>query len=259
MNYDNPSDPGIELTSTPIMGTVHMMPFAGSPELGELFKALATAQGQLEHPRKDRTVRTEKYSYTYADLASVLTACKPLHAVGLAVAQFVAVEGKRVSVTTVLGHVSGQWIASTISCDAQTTASQQIGTAETYLRRYGLSALVGLASEDDTDDAPGPKPKHTPPRRAPAKPAKPAPAPPESDGTLPLARATDGITPEQTHELAGLAKEYKATGGDPAALCKQLTGVAKSSDLSEEQAATAVTGFRVELYGDGEPEPGSAG
>ena len=63
----------------------------------------------------------------------------------------------RVSVTTVLGHESGQTIETTSSMVVHQqpglSPAQCAGVVITYLRRYQLTALAGIAQED-TDAAP---------------------------------------------------------------------------------------------------------
>src|SRR6185503_3401735 len=58
-----------------------------------------------------------------------------------------------VSLTTVLAHASGEWIASDwpVCPIAETANPQRMGAALTYARRYALFALVGIAGEDDLD------------------------------------------------------------------------------------------------------------
>jgi ERF superfamily len=76
-----------------------------------------------------------------------------------------------VSLTTVLAHSSGEWIASDWPvCGVSETASpHRMGAALTYARRYALFTLVGIAGEDDID-APDLK-APLPPASAAAKPA----------------------------------------------------------------------------------------
>ena len=47
-------------------------------------------------------------------------------------------------------HSSGQWIKSSVCMPLKDNYNaQDIGTAVTYGRRYGLSAMVGVAQYDD--------------------------------------------------------------------------------------------------------------
>ena len=58
-----------------------------------------------------------------------------------------------VTLTTVLAHSSGEWIASDwpVCGVADTATPHRMGAALTYARRYALFTLVGIAGEDDVD------------------------------------------------------------------------------------------------------------
>lgn len=122
-----------------------------SSECGELFGALAKAQGSMKGARKD--VANTFFKSTYADLESVWEDCRaPLSSNGLAVVQMPAFDGGRVIVSTVLGHSSGQWIESELSMPINKGDAQGVGSAITYGRRYALAAMVGVAPKGDDDD-----------------------------------------------------------------------------------------------------------
>ena len=57
------------------------------------------------------------------------------------------------SLTTVLAHASGEWIASDwpVCALSDMAAPRRMGAALTYARRYALFTLVGIAGEDDLD------------------------------------------------------------------------------------------------------------
>lgn len=119
-----------------------------SEQINDLAAAFAKAQGAIEGAIKDRT--NPHFKSQYADLASVWDACRqPLSTNGLAIAQGVETDATKVTVTTRLMHASGQWIESAIASEARDTGPQAIGSCVTYLRRYSLSAMVGVAPEDD--------------------------------------------------------------------------------------------------------------
>lgn len=119
-----------------------------SDALDQLAVALAKAQGQMEGATKDST--NPHFRSKYADLASVWEACRePLSKNGLSVLQPVSADGPRVTVTTLLLHTSGQFIGEALTLTATQDTPQAVGSAITYGRRYGLSALVGIAPEDD--------------------------------------------------------------------------------------------------------------
>ena len=62
-------------------------------------------------------------------------------------------EGDMVTVTTILGHESGQWMESQMSCPiGQKRTAQAIGSVITYLRRYSMQAITGSAAGIVDDD-----------------------------------------------------------------------------------------------------------
>jgi hypothetical protein len=124
-----------------------------SNTLGELAKALVAAQKEIKPAAKDST--NPFFHSKYADLVSVWAACRePLTSHGLSVIQVPAEAGEgRIALQTMLLHTSGEFI---IADPASTSLSkddpQGVGSAITYLRRYGLSAMVGVVAEGEDDD-----------------------------------------------------------------------------------------------------------
>ena len=116
-----------------------------SEQISELAAALAVAQGMMENAIMNRT--NPHFKTKYADLSSVLNAArKPLSANGLAIVQTI---GDGILHTRLL-HTSGQWIASEHPLP-MSGKPQEIGSALTYARRYSLSALIGIAADEDDD------------------------------------------------------------------------------------------------------------
>lgn len=114
----------------------------------ELFAALAKAQAEVENAAKSST--NPHFKSKYADLAEVLNTVRPVFARhGLSILQSTAFEGSMVSVTTVIGHEGGGFISSEASCVPAKSDAQGVGASTTYLRRYGLAAMAGVAQEDD--------------------------------------------------------------------------------------------------------------
>jgi hypothetical protein len=123
-----------------------------SAAIGALAAALAKAQGEMEAAAKANV--NPHFKSKYADLASVWDACRgPLSKHGLAVLQPVSADGPKVTITTVLAHSSGEWIEEALTMTAQQNTPQAVGSAITYGRRYGLSAMVGIAPDDDDGNA----------------------------------------------------------------------------------------------------------
>lgn len=133
-----------------------------SENIGQLAEALAKAQGELESATKDSD--NPFFKSKYADLAEVWRVIKkPFTDNGLAISQLTHVadplfmdDDKGVTkivlfavVETVLMHKSGEWISSECKAPITKNDPQGIGSAITYLRRYGLSAIAGVVQEDD--------------------------------------------------------------------------------------------------------------
>jgi len=122
-----------------------------SESLAHLATALALAQAEMEPAIKDSTNPYHKNKY--ASLASVVAACKPLSKYGIAYFQPPASNGgKKVFITTLLVHgESGEWIEQTLTITAGGTTPQHTVGAVTYGRRCALSAMTGVAPDDDDD------------------------------------------------------------------------------------------------------------
>jgi len=123
-----------------------------SETIGEIATALAAAQGELENTHKDQKAVAGKARYTYANIASVLADVRPVLARhGLAVVQGVGRDEQGdVLVTTRLVHRSGEWMESALPLPVDRMGGiQGVGSAITYGRRYGLQAMLGIASDDD--------------------------------------------------------------------------------------------------------------
>jgi hypothetical protein len=133
-----------------------------SESIAELTKALAQFQGEVRNPLNESV--NPQYRSKYASLDVVINTVKPILAkYGLSFIQSTSTEGENVGVTTLLMHESGEWIESDTmflpayqikSGGAKDFNAQGIGSSVTYGRRYQLSAILGISSEDD-DDANG--------------------------------------------------------------------------------------------------------
>ena len=123
-----------------------------STTLGELAKALSAMQSELEPARKEAV--NPHFRSRYADLAACLEAVRgPLAKHGLAISQHAGLEGDVVTLTTLLLHTSGEFLQSTAGVRLAKHDAPSVGSALTYLRRYALSAVVGLSTEADDDGA----------------------------------------------------------------------------------------------------------
>jgi hypothetical protein len=125
-----------------------------SETIGSLAAALAKAQGAMRNAAKD--ARNPHFNSRYADLAAIVDAQRePLAANELSVIQIPSTpEPGTVALTSVLLHSSGEWLQSDeLRVSARDAGPQAVGSCLTYLRRYQLAALVGIAAEDDDGEA----------------------------------------------------------------------------------------------------------
>lgn len=121
-----------------------------------LAAALIAAQQAFGDVTKGRTVRVEtakgKFSYTYADLGSVLDAITPaLHENGLVISQCMDVKDGQPVIHTVMMHADSDddLHSYTPIVWADKTDPQKFGGGITYSRRYALMAMCNLNAEDD--------------------------------------------------------------------------------------------------------------
>jgi hypothetical protein len=134
-----------------------------SENIGTLAGALAKAQTQLINPEKSllATIREEgprgrEQAFRYAPLSSGLEIVRKVlgqHEIATVQTTSIDQSAGLVNLTTVLAHVSGEWIASDwpVCPLADTASPRRMGAALTYARRYALFALVGITGEDDMD------------------------------------------------------------------------------------------------------------
>lgn len=124
-----------------------------SDTITKIAPALLKAQRAITFAVKDS--KNPAFKSTYADLSSVIEACKPaLNDAGIAFMQMPAPSDPgTIALTTRLIHESGEWIESTATCPLQKIDPQGYGSANTYLRRYSLAAAVGLYQDDDDGNA----------------------------------------------------------------------------------------------------------
>jgi hypothetical protein len=113
---------------------------------------LSKAQGEMQAAIKDKI--NPFFKSSYADLGSVWDAARPvLSKYGLCIMQTTELNPERnqIIMVTTLAHTSGQWMKSYLPLNPSKPDSQGIGAAITYLRRYSLSAIVGVVCDEDDD------------------------------------------------------------------------------------------------------------
>ena len=114
----------------------------------ELFKALFNLQKEILPIKK--TADNPFFHSKYADISTVLESVKPLLQKNkLVIMQPLEVLNGLQVVKTVLLHESGESMESVCILNPEKDTPQGYGSAITYMRRYSLISLLGLATEDD--------------------------------------------------------------------------------------------------------------
>jgi hypothetical protein len=119
--------------------------------------ALAKAQGEFPPIPRERTVRIKTqgggtYSYSYAPLDVILAAVRPVLARhGLSLIQRLDDENGRPAIRTEIRHAEGGKISASFLIGDRPPNPQQLGSLLTYLRRYTIQAMLGIAPEEDDD------------------------------------------------------------------------------------------------------------
>lgn len=129
--------------------------------IDKIAAALAKAQGVMQNPPRNREVEVEgqsqsgnkfKYKFKYATFDAILDAArKPLSDNGLSYTQTLANGDGKYRLVTTLMHESGQFLTSETPLLVQGNTSQAFGSALTYMKRYSLAAMLGIAADEDDD------------------------------------------------------------------------------------------------------------
>jgi hypothetical protein len=124
-----------------------------SESIVEISKALNEFQFAVKNVSKDGN--NPFFKSKYATLENVISTAKhAMYVNGLSFAQFPDADG----LYTVIMHTSGEWIGAHANLELKGHTPQDQGSAITYMRRYALSAALGLATEDDDDGNAASKP-----------------------------------------------------------------------------------------------------
>ena len=129
---------------------------AGTDGRSQLAQALLEAQRKFPAIKKTRTAKAGTYSYDYADLSDILRVVLPvLGEHGLALTQRYSVLDGLILLETMLLHTSGELLSSVLPISGPGPTAQELGSLMSYMRRYAVTALLGIAAEDDDDGASG--------------------------------------------------------------------------------------------------------
>lgn len=130
----------------------------------EISASFAKSWAEIENPKHNKTVKVKtkqggSYTFDYTDLGAIFDEAKRVFKEnGIAILQnpyTEVIEGNvMIAIETMLLHTSGEWIKSDPLRMQLNNSMQDMGGQVTYMKRYSLSAMLGIATESD-DDANG--------------------------------------------------------------------------------------------------------
>lgn len=125
-----------------------------SEQIHEIAGALALAQLEMTSAAKNCT--NPHFKSKYADINDFLLAVRPfLGKQGIAISQMPDLkDGMTVLETMLIHKATGQWLKSTLPISNKTSGNEMhaLGSCLTYLRRFCLASICGIASDEDMDD-----------------------------------------------------------------------------------------------------------
>lgn len=178
--------------------------------MNELAKALAQAQAEMKAAQLDAT--NPFFKSKYSTLASVIEAVKPLSKYGISFTQGTITKdnGEAILITRLM-HESGSSVEFEIPILSSKKDMQTFGSALTYARRYGLSAIAGISSDEDDDGN----------QSKPQQPEKPI-------------NKAQKVSTSQITRLWAIAAQYKWKKEDVEIFIKHRWGVSSTKDLTQE-------------------------
>ncbi len=189
-----------------------------SNTIKELAAALAKFQSTVPNVGKDGM--NPYFKSKYATLENTISTVRAdLAKNGLSFSQFPTGENE---LATILMHSSGEYIKATAKMSPKDNTPQGQGSAITYLRRYALSAILGIATEDDDDGNAASTAKKEPmkayqvPRKVPA-------ADDEAGGHVNKEEVSDEVEELQREGIKDIMRQLKKPLSKKA--IKDLTGL----------------------------------
>ena len=191
-----------------------------SDTIKELATALSSFQGKITSVSKDSI--NPFFKMKYASLNSIWEHIRePLSNCGLSVVQGGEPEFSEghMVVNTLLLHTSGEWILSSLPIKPtkekdgkllDNDSPQGIGSAITYARRYGLSAILGLVADED-DDGEVSQARQKVETKAPQETKQEATPPPTESQSNPFEPESNAVDHNWLKETLGIIKWKEGT------------------------------------------------
>lgn len=116
-------------------------------------EAIAAAKTEIKPIARDKQGHNNKRYVSFDAIAKMVDPIISKHGLSY---RFTTEQSDRINVTCVLSHRDGHFETTTLSGPADNSgnknAIQSIGSTLTYLQRYSLVQMLGLAASDDDDD-----------------------------------------------------------------------------------------------------------
>jgi len=198
-----------------------------SESITELAKALSIFQGKMTAVKKDAI--NPFYKSKYATLDTIWeTIRKPLSENGLSIAQTMDSWEGHVALETTLYHISGEWISGLQALNPVKDDPQSLGSAISYARRYSLSAILGIVTDEDDDANVASKPE----------PVKSTTTVVKDTGKDVPQKGT--ITEAQTKKIYASVKEKGITADQAKAYLKQVFKKMSTKELTISEASRLI-------------------
>lgn len=127
-------------------------------------EAISAAKAEIPPIERTGTGHNDKRYATFAAIARVVDPIISRHGLSY---RFRTAQAERISVTCILSHKAGHYETTTLAgppdASGNKNAIQAIGSTLTYLQRYSLIQMLGLAAADDDDGKTVATEEYTPP------------------------------------------------------------------------------------------------
>lgn len=214
--------------------------------------ALAKVWGSLDNPKHNTSVKVKmksggEYKFEYTDLNGIFDAVKELlKENGISILQnpyTETVENKQyVCVETLFLHSSGEFMKSQPLKFPAATSMQDMGGQITYMRRYSVSAMLGISTEkdDDANGASGNSVEYQN-KNKPKTQSKPQGSQTRKDMKQEQNSGAPKATMQQKNQIIKEVKELAGIRGTQPAMVFQHLKISDLEAITQDQAKEAIS------------------
>ena len=184
-------------------------PVPASDPMPAFMAAFSAYQAELEVINKSKSANAGKYKYTYATYADIARVVLPImgrH--GLSFTCMSSVVDRTIILTGRVMHEAGGYIEG--SMPIRWGTPQEIGGDLTYMQRYLIKTLAGVATDDEDDEVMRDMPRQQRQSRAPQQPVA-RPASPATIAAATELAQTAGYAPQMLVKLVDWVTQGRTT------------------------------------------------